>query len=167
MKHYHFISLVIVLTYSLLIGCKDTSTVPEVNESKPAFDLTAAKKAVEEGNKAWSDFLSKGDSTSIAGLYTIDAKIMAPGTPAVEGRENILHFVGTLIRMGIKDFRPVTKEVWGNENLLGEEGTWSLYDNKGSEMDHGKYLLLWKMEEGKWKLFRDCWNSDGPRVAAK
>jgi ketosteroid isomerase-like protein len=35
-------------------------------------------------------------------------------------------------------------------------------DKDGKEIDRGKALELWKMEDGKWKLFRDIFNSDLP-----
>jgi len=58
-----------------------------------------------------------------------------------------------------------TIDVWGNGDLLAEEGTASLFDQKGTELDHAKYLVVWKKENGQWKLFRDIWNSD--RAPAK
>ena len=33
-------------------------------------------------------------------------------------------------------------------------------DKSGKEIDKGKYIVLWKMEDGKWKLHRDIFNSD-------
>jgi hypothetical protein len=51
---------------------------------------------------------------------------------------------------------------WVNSDLLGEEGNESLYDTKGVELDHEKYVVLCKQKDGKWKWFRDCWNSDVP-----
>ena len=155
--------LLISVLVILFLACNDKgSSESDEKTTDAAFDLAAAKKTIDDGNKKWSEFFAKGDSAGVAGLYASDAKIMAPGAPAIVGRENIKQFIGSLVRMGLKDFRPVTAEVWGNENLIGEEGTWSLYDDKGGVMDHGKYVVLWKMEDGQWKLFRDCWNSDVP-----
>lgn len=37
-----------------------------------------------------------------------------------------------------------------------------ILDKDGKQLDKGKYIVLWKKEEGKWKLFRDCYNSDLP-----
>jgi ketosteroid isomerase-like protein len=37
-------------------------------------------------------------------------------------------------------------------------------DKDGKQIDKGKYIVLWKKEDGKWKLFRDCYNSDLPAV---
>ena len=64
--------------------------------------------------------------------------------------------------MGIGSGNLSTTEVWGMNDLAVEEGTYSLNSKDGAEIDKGKYLVLWKMEGGKWKLFRDCFNSDMP-----
>ena len=36
--------------------------------------------------------------------------------------------------------------------------------NDGKVMDEGKSLEIYKMEDGKWKILRDCFNSDLPPV---
>lgn len=125
------------------------------------FDLAAARKAVEEGNKMMMDHIMKGDSVGMANMYAAGAKIMAPGLPGV-AKENIQHFAHGMMANGGMDFRLNTVDVWGNQDLLSEEGSWSLFDGNGTQLDHGKYIVLWKQENGQWKLFRDCWNSDGP-----
>jgi len=43
-----------------------------------------------------------------------------------------------------------------------EEGEYTFMGEDGEQLDKGKYIVLWKMEDGKWKLFRDCYNSDLP-----
>ncbi|MEO6219236.1 MAG: DUF4440 domain-containing protein [Ginsengibacter sp.] len=156
--------LFILVLISFLFACNDkkTSSATEDKGVVTSFDLAAAKKTIEDGNKKWSEFFAKGDSAGVASLYTADAKIMPPGGTAVVGKGNIELFIASLTRMGLKDFRPVTGEIWGSENLIGEEGTWSLHNDKGEILDNGKYIVLWKTEDGVWKLFRDCWNSDVP-----
>lgn len=150
-----------------LVSCNNSSTAKENDKDISAFDLASSRKSIEESNKAWTENLAKGDAAGIGALYTSDARLMAPGTPAVEGREKITEYISGLINIGIRDFRPVTTSVWGNETLIGEEGTWTLNDSNGLELDHGKYLVLWKKEDGKWKIFRDCWNSDVPPPAPR
>ena len=84
---------------------------------------------------------------------------MMPGSPSIVGRAAIASTVGMFMRMNIKR-QAKTIDVWGNGDLLVEEGTASLLDQKGVELDHAKYLVIWKMEDGQWKLFRDMWNTD-------
>jgi len=153
---------------SLFIACNSntaeessTNTTTE-NETNSSFDLAAAKKSIEEANVVFSDFVKKGDTVGVASLYTSDGKVMGSNMPAVSGRAAIQSAFSGMLSMGIAGIILTTTEVWGTEALVSEEGTYSLSDKSGKEIDKGKYIVLWKMEDGKWKLFRDCFNSDLP-----
>jgi ketosteroid isomerase-like protein len=41
----------------------------------------------------------------------------------------------------------------------GDPDPWTLKGKDGAELDHGKYVVIWKKEAGGWKLHRDIWNS--------
>ena len=51
--------------------------------------------------------------------------------------------------------------IYGTEDLIVEEGDLTLFvgDNTVAEE---KYIVVWKKEDGKWKLFRDIFNSNLP-----
>ena len=158
-------SLFFIVVSFTFIACnnsdkKESSKTPEA--SLTSFDLVKAKKSIEDANTEHMNLIKNSDSIGFANHYTSDAKIMAPGSPTISGRDNFRGFLHGFAKMGLNDFRLKTVDVWGSNDLLGEEGNWSLYDAKGTELDHGKYVVLWKQEDGKWKLFRDCWNSDAP-----
>ncbi len=126
------------------------------------FDLSAAKKAIEARNSVFTDAFSKGDAVGMANCYTVDAKFMASNSPVVIGRNNIQTAMSEFLKAGVGHVEGKTTEVWGNESLITEEGVYTLSAKDGKVLDHGKYLSLWKMEDGVWKLFRDCSSSDVP-----
>jgi hypothetical protein len=35
-------------------------------------------------------------------------------------------------------------------------------DPEGGELDHGKFLEVWRFMDGKWQFHRDMWNSSVP-----
>jgi ketosteroid isomerase-like protein len=43
-------------------------------------------------------------------------------------------------------------------------GLFEVSSKDGNQLDKGKYLVLWKKENGKWKLHRDISNIDLPLV---
>jgi uncharacterized protein (TIGR02246 family) len=157
-------TMLIAISSFLFLACTDSGTTASTEkETKPSFDLAAAKTAIEAVNADFGAFVGKSDSVSLAGLYTADAKLMGPNMPTASGRSNIQStFAGMFSAMGQMGIKLTTLEVWGNESAVTEEGTYSITDKDGKEIDKGKYLVVWKMEDGKWKLFRDCWNSDLP-----
>ena len=169
MKKNHKLIALFAISSFLFVACKnsDSSTSATDKEVKPAFDPVAAKKSIEETNAAFCDFFKKGDSVALANLYASDAKLMGANMPAITGKSGIQSTFGGLINAGITGLTLTTADTWGAESLVGEEGTFTLSDKAGKEVDHGKYIVLWKMEDGKWKLFRDCWNSDNPLPAGK
>ncbi len=82
-------------------------------------------------------------------------------TEAIPGIENIQSTFSGIIKSGISNANLRTIEVWGTEDLITEEGEYSLFVGE-TEVDQGKYLVLWKKEDGKWKFFRDIFNSNLP-----
>ena len=163
-----------LLTLSLLCGltilnsCNnaDVSKTKVEKESKPTFDLTVAKNEIEEANRNFMDLVAKGDSVGLANLYTTDAKFMSAGAPAVVGRANIQRAMSDIIKSGITKVDLRLKEVFGTEDFIAEEGELTLYV-KNDAVAEEKYVVLWKKEDGKWKLFRDIFNSNLPVPASK
>ena len=112
--------------------------------------------------------VSKGDSVGLATLYTSDAKLIALNSPTAIGRNAIQSaFAGLFAAMGTPGLTLTTNDVWGTEELVTEVGTYTMTDKNGKEIDKGKYIDLWKMEDGKWKLHRDIFNSDMPAPPSK
>jgi len=158
--------LVIFSITSLFIACSnaadESGTNTATEERAKSFDLAAARKAIEAANADFGTFVAKGDSVAIANLYTSDAKLLGGNMPAVSGKAAIQSAFAGMLGMGVAGAKLTTVEVWGNEELVSEEGTYSLSGKDGKETDKGKYIVLWKMEDNKWKIFRDCFNSDLP-----
>jgi ketosteroid isomerase-like protein len=130
-------------------------------ETKSSFDLDAAKKSIDSTNAEFASLVAKGDSVGIANLYCSDAKMLGQSMPMVSGKAAIQSAFGQMLK-GVRGAKLTSSEVYGSGDILSEVGTYSLTDNGGKEIDKGKYIVLWKMEDGKWKFFRDCFNSDLP-----
>jgi hypothetical protein len=45
-----------------------------------------------------------------------------------------------------------------------EVGQYELRDKAGKVLDHGKYIVVWRKEGGKWKLLRDMFSTNVPAV---
>ena len=93
--------------------------------------------------------------------------MMGPNAPAIVGKKNIQSAVAGMINAGVGSVKLTTIDVWGTEAMMAEEGALTINSKDGKEVDKGKYIVLWKKEDGKWKLFRDLFNSDLPGRAAK
>ena len=158
----------LLLGLSIISSCTnaDSSNTAAASENKPTFHLAVAKKEIEEANRNFMDLVAKGDSVGLANSYTTDAKFMSAGAPAVVGRANIQKAMSEIIKSGITKVDLRLKEVFGTEDLIAEEGDLTLYV-KDQAVAEEKYIVLWKKEDGKWKLFRDIFNSNLPVPASK
>ncbi|CAM3960583.1 Ketosteroid isomerase homolog [Pedobacter westerhofensis] len=127
-------------------------------------DAELAKNEIVSLNRQFSESLHNADTESAAKIYTVDAKHMPPNSPAVEGRESIKQFYNQKIDQNGLDLVLTTLAVWGNSNMVTEEGTYVVKTIEGVQWEVGKYLSLWKKENGKWRIFRQCYNSDRPAM---
>jgi len=66
-----------------------------------------------------------------------------------------------MIRADITGSSFNTTGLWGNNELLVEQGTGFFAHTNGEVISRGRYLLIWKKDKGTWKIFRDTWFSDG------
>jgi len=163
------LTALVILSITFLIACNSKTAGESSNtaaETKSTFDLATAKKAIDSTNEVFGAMVSKGDSVGLASLYTSDAKFMAEHMPTASGRAAVqTAFAGLFAAMGTPGLKLTSVEVTGNADQVSEVGTYSMTDKTGKEIDKGKYIVLWKMEDGKWKLHRDVFNSDLPPMA--
>ena len=150
-----------ILFISSLTSCKETAKEMPKTVIEPEYNLSVAKTEIEAANKEFMAFFAATDSVGLANLYTQDAKFMNTGEPAITGRKNIQSALSGIMNSGITSVDLRTIGVWGTEDLITEEGEISLFVEE-AEVYQGKYIVLWKKDDGKWKLFRDIFNSNLP-----
>jgi ketosteroid isomerase-like protein len=143
-----------------LYSCTSSPATDTAKTTEPAFDLSHAKQSIESNLKKFSEAALKGDSATVVGVYHSDARVFPPNMPA--GDKNLMGSLAAgLPKMGVKTFTLNTTDVTGNADQLVETGTFEMAD--GSKIiEKGKYVDIWKQENGEWKLWRDIWNSDNP-----
>lgn len=146
------ISLVLIFTNSLM-GCQQKVDKQELNSE---IDISSFEKEIELRLREYENHLKNGDSIALGDMYMDDAEII----PSTVGRENIIKAFGGMIRDSITGSSFKTTKLWGNDQLLVEDGTGIWYHANGSAVGSGRYLLVWKKDNGKWKILRDTWFPD-------
>ncbi len=143
----------ILIVSIFTFGCEQNK---ENNELNVDFDITILEKEIESRLREYERHLKNGDSIALGNMYMKNAEII----PTTIGRKNITKAFGSYIRQGITGSSFKTNYLWGNDQLLVEDGTgtWS-YEN-GEVADSGRYLLIWKKDKGEWKILRDTWFPD-------
>jgi len=128
--------------------------------------MASVAEQVRNQNVEFISALQRKDGAAMAAMYSTAAKVMPPGADSVEGKSKIQAFWDGVIRAGVTDAKSETLEV----DVIGgytavETGKFVMYANK-EVVDRGKYLVVWRNEDGQWRLHRDVWNSSVAKMAS-
>jgi ketosteroid isomerase-like protein len=121
-----------------------------------------ARAAIEAGNKKFAEAVGRGDAAALAALYTKDAMVFPPNADITRGQEAIKGLWQSVIGSGIRGITLTTLEVESFGGTANEVGKYSLKGEGDKELDSGKYIVVWKRENGQWKLHRDIFNTSNP-----
>ncbi len=163
MKKRIGIMVLLISGIALVSNCKKEETVVEAS---PTFDLTAAKTSIDAGYREFENAFNSKDSVGLGKCYATDAKFMPPNDKAVEGRAAIQKAFGQWMK-GDNSPKIACKlmNLWGDDENVTAENAWTMTGADGKVVDEGKSIEVYKMEDGKWRLYRDCFNSDMPTMA--
>jgi ketosteroid isomerase-like protein len=124
------------------------------------FNIEAAESEIEMRLREYEKALENGNVIALGNMYTSDAEILHHGSPATKGREDIVKTFERMVLDSITNSGFTTTGLWGNQELLVEQGTGFFAHSAGQWKSSGKYLLIWKKVDGEWKIFRDTWFKD-------
>ena len=133
----------------------------------PKGPNTAADEAALRADPlAWMEAYNAGNSDGIASLYTEDAILLPPGAPPVVGRAAIREFVVPEMQKakdaGLTNKCDAVTGVGVSGDLGWLSGNYIVTDGSGATVDKGKFLSVYRRDNGDWQLIRDTWNSDMP-----
>ena len=131
-----------------------------------SHDDDSVKAYIRKEASNWGEEVRRGDSTAMAAHYASDAMVMPSNSEPVKGND-IVKFWGSVVRMGVKDLKLNITDITGDGDVYAETGTLELFGADNKSLDKGKYVVVWKKENGNWKMYRDIWNSNLPAPASK
>jgi uncharacterized protein (TIGR02246 family) len=119
----------------------------------------AQKSEIEAANAKWIELFNKGDFDGVAALYSEDATAFPPGSAMVKGQAAIGAMWKGLAEQ-VVDPRLTTLEVTRLGQFFAREiGTFSLKTREATAKEiTGKYVVIWKRVDRRWKLSTDIWN---------
>jgi ketosteroid isomerase-like protein len=104
-----------------------------------------------------SELIQKRNFSAIDRIYTADATVLPPGAPMIVGRENIRGFWQTAIEaMNATGGALNTLSLEVHDDTAVEIGRATI-ESAGPTLEV-KYVVVWKREDGAWKLHIDIWN---------
>lgn len=102
---------------------------------------------------------TKGEAANIADFYTDNGMLLPTGSDFVQGKQDIEAFWQVAIDMGIKNVKLHIVEIEQHGETAIEMSKYTLSSADKQVVDQGKGIVIWKYEDGAWKMHRDIWNS--------
>ena len=128
-------------------------------------DPASLRAEIDAANKRFMETFARADGSALSEMYTEDAQLLPPGSQAIEGRAGIETLWTGLFALPVKEIQLETRDLFGHGDDACEVGRYRLVGNDGSIFEAGKYTVIWRRQEGGWKLHRDMWNTDVPAPA--
>ncbi|MEI6715774.1 MAG: DUF4440 domain-containing protein [Verrucomicrobiota bacterium] len=157
MIRFSLLPLSVILTSLFFPGCA-TQQTPQT----PSSLAPGAARAIKAANKKFSYYYANKDAANVASLYAKDGGILPPNMPKFEGKQAIQGFFNAMMGAGIAGVELTTSDLAGDASWISESGAYTLKSASGNAIDQGKYLVVWKNEDGTWKMYRDIFNSNKP-----
>ena len=125
-------------------------------------DSTKIRESIAAANDVFMAAFKQGDAAGLAALYTKDGQVLPPNGDFVSGQQAIQSFWQVIFDMGIKEAQMDIVEVEKQGDTAFEVSKFKLLGEGGQVLDEGKYIVVWKRDQGEWKLHRDIFNSSRP-----
>jgi uncharacterized protein (TIGR02246 family) len=120
------------------------------------------RDAIVAANEIFVNTFNKGDAAGLATLYTEEGQLLPPNAETMAGHQAIQAFWQGAMDMGIKSAQIETGEVDAHGDTAIEVSKYKLFGAEDQVLDKGKFIVIWKRENGQWKLHRDIFNSSMP-----
>lgn len=133
----------------------------ELRYASPQSDVGEdVRSEIEQADRRFGEAIARGDAQGAAReVYTEDAVILPPGADIVRGRDSIVEFWRQAAAgMNLERADLSTVELRKAGDFVHQIGRAVLV--AGGQQVEAKYTMLWKQEDGRWKWYVDCWNTN-------
>ena len=138
-----------VATTLMLMACAEFAGCAKDDDRLPQAVTTAVAR----------DF-NQGDALRAAANYADDAEILPTHNPIIQGRPAIAAFFQANIDKYISFGNDTTWSAVRGDMAI-EQGAYNVRNVRvGQDVETGKYLRIWKKNNGTWMLYRDMFSPD-------
>jgi uncharacterized protein (TIGR02246 family) len=125
-----------------------------------ATTVDEVRPAIEAANAQFAAAVAQHDGAAMAALYAAGGEVLPAGSEPVKGRAAIQKFWQGALDSGVAAIELKTVEIFGRGPTATEVGQYELHDAAGKSLDHGKYIVVWRRDGGKWQLLRDMFSTN-------
>ncbi|RMF56304.1 MAG: DUF4440 domain-containing protein [Bacteroidetes bacterium] len=149
--------LLVLLVAGGLMGCQRAQPETPPPAAPVEVDLTAARAAIDEVDRAYGEAMRAGDAETIVALHAGDAVVLPPDAPVLRGKAAIAQ----AFREYYAEPLPVTLQL--QEVVVASSGDLAYVIGASNGADgNGKYLTVLRRTADGWVIVADAWNNDQP-----
>ncbi|MEL4456498.1 SgcJ/EcaC family oxidoreductase [Lutimonas vermicola] len=152
--------IILLLFISTSCNNLDKSKKNKNQENETVFNLAKEKEELKKSFKGVRESLAKKDAKAVANYYTEDGVFMPHNSTIFTGRDNIEKAFEGFIESGFTELNVESTWAEGCGEYLLDTEKWTLSNGKDTLI--GKSLVIWKKEDGIWKMYKDMINTDTP-----
>lgn len=131
-----------ILCVAAILGCSRSDTLPA--------NVTGALEQA----------FTRHDLAATVALFADDAQILPQHGPAVRGRQEIEDYFKDSMTPRVT-YDTDTEMTLVRGDLAVEQGRYVVRNvRRGSDIEEGKYLHVWRRVNNDWKLYRVIYNTD-------
>lgn len=144
-----------ILIIIFIFSCNSiiTAQTTKSDSALSAIEIQKARTIIEKIDNQFSKDYLNGDSLAVAAHYATNGEF-----GSLKGND-ILSYWGKSIRNSIKNNTRnlvfTTTTLTGDSEFLVELGIYQIKDDDNNVKANGKYVVVWKNENGEWKIYRD------------
>ena len=141
----------LAITTIALFSCKEKA------EEKKSFDLEKAKVEIQAKEDAFAAAEKAKDAKGVAAYYSEDAISYSRNEEPTVSRAAIESTIAKRMSTDSSGNYNVYKvvDLYGNEDMLVEIGSWTILNPAGIEQDKGHYMSYFEKRDGKYVCVRD------------
>jgi ketosteroid isomerase-like protein len=134
--------VICILCVAATCGCARTTTLPG--------DVTSALEQA----------ITNHDLKASVAVFADDAQILPQHGPVVRGHQEIEAYLQDTITPNAQ-YDTDTEMTLVSGDLAVEQGRYRIRNvRRGSDVEEGKYLNVWRLVGSEWKLYRMIYNTD-------
>ena len=164
-------SMLALVVVAAVAGCSTKSSAPaDTNAAAqgvttPPADRTADEAAIKQAGEQFFAAVNAKNAAAAAETYSDDAVYMEGGLPPMTGKEAIRKHLENMVKLPQVSISggPTNIKFSDDGTVAYEEGKFSVgyADAKGKMVkDDGKYLIVWRKSDGKWKTVSESNSMD-------
>ena len=121
--------------------------------------LEDVRAEIDAANGIICKAIEDRDAVSAASVYSLDANTFGVGGDERHGRHEIADLYRDIFRDGYRDLEITTVGIRRvQDDLVLEEGRFTYHHKDGRKKLYGRFMTVWKFENGRWLVYRDMAN---------